>query len=162
MAREYKLPRVLHQFIQEHHGTTVVKYFHHIASEQQPQIARGRHDRQVPEAQFRYPGPKPRSKESAVLMLCDGTESAVRSLSDPTPGRIENVVHQIVMDRLKDGQFDDCEITLRELHQVEESLAKNLCSYYHGRIAYPKSKEKEERPQEPETHREVVGKSIAG
>ena len=162
MAKEYKLPRVLHQFIQEHHGTTVVRYFHHIASEQQPQIARGKHDREVPESQFRYPGPKPRSKESAVLMLCDGTESAVRALSEPTPGRIENVVHQIVMDRLKDGQFDDCHITLRELHQVEESLAKSLCSHYHGRVAYPKAKEKEERPAEPEPQQDVVRKSIAG
>ena len=86
----------------------------------------------------------------------------MRALSEPTPGRIENVVHQIVMDRLKDGQFDDCDITLRELHQVEESLAKNLCSHYHGRVAYPKAKEKEERPAEPELQQDVVRKSIAG
>ena len=118
MAKEYKLPRVLHQFISEHHGTTVVRYFHHVASEKQPQIARGKHDREVPESQFRYPGPKPRSKESAVLMLCDGTESAVRALSEPTPGRIENVVHQIVMDRLKDGQFDDCHSPWRRVSAV--------------------------------------------
>jgi len=161
MAKEYKLPRVLHPFIAEHHGTTVVRYFHHIASEQQPQIASGKHDRQVPESQFRYPGPKPRSKETAVMMLCDGTESAVRSLSEPTPGRIENVVHQIITDRLYDGQFDECDITLRELHRVEESLAKSLCSYYHGRVAYPK-KDKPERAAGADQPQERTAAPIAG
>ena len=143
MAREYKLPRLLHQFIQEHHGTTVVRYFHHIASEKQPRIASGKHDREVSEAEFRYAGPKPRSKESAVLMLCDGVEGAVRALQDPTPTRIEGVVHNVVMDRLNDGQFDDCDITLREIRQVEDSLVKSLCSIYHGRVAYPKAQKQE-------------------
>lgn len=137
MAKEYKLPRVLHQFIEEHHGTTVVRYFHHVASEKQPQIASGRHDREVSEAEFRYGGPKPRSRESAVLMMCDGVEGAVRALAEPTAGRIETVVHRIITDRLNDGQFDDCDITLREIHQVEESLVKTLSSIYHGRVAYP-------------------------
>ena len=144
MAKEYKLPRVLHQFIEEHHGTTVVRYFHHVASEKQPQIASGKHDREVPETEFRYSGPKPRSRESAVVMLCDGVESTVRSLAEPTAGRIENVVHQIVTERLNDGQFDDCDITLREISQVEDSLVKSLCSIYHGRVAYPKSRKQEE------------------
>ena len=157
MAKEYKLPRVLRQFIGEHHGTTVVKYFHYIASEQQTQAARGRHDREVPESQFRYPGPKPRSRESAVLMLCDGTESAIRSLADPTPGRIENLVHQIVTDRLNDGQFGDCDITLRELQLVEESLVKSLCSHYHGRVSYPKAKDKPERPTTGVPSRSAAG-----
>lgn len=149
MAKEYKLPRVLIQFIEEHHGTTVVRYFHTMASEQQPRIAKGKHDREVPEAQFRYPGPKPRCKETAVLMLCDGVEGAVRALGEPTPGRIEHVVNEIVTDRLHDGQFDECDITLRELHRVRESLVKTLCSLYHGRVAYPKSRDKQER--EPES-----------
>lgn len=143
MAREYKLPRVLHQFIEEHHGTTVVRYFHHLAAEKQPLVASGKHDREVPEAEFRYSGPKPRARESAVLMLCDGVEGAVRALQDPTPSRIEGIVHQIVMDRLNDGQFDDCEITLRQIHQVEESLVKSLCGIYHGRVAYPKASKPE-------------------
>lgn len=140
MAKEYKLPRVLYQFIAEHHGTTVVRYFHHMASEKQPQIASGRHDRAVPEAEFRYSGPKPRTRESAVLMLADGVEGAVRALAEPTPGRIESVVHQVVMDRLNDGQFDDCDITLKELRCVEEALVKSLCGIYHARVPYPKAK----------------------
>ncbi len=139
MAKEYKLPRVLHQFIEEHHGTTVVRYFHHVASEKK--VAQGRHDREVSEAEFRYSGPKPRTKESAVLMLCDGVEGAVRALQEPTVGRIEGVVHHMITDRLNDGQFDDCDITLREIRLVEESLVKSLCSLYHGRVAYPKKPE---------------------
>lgn len=144
LAKQYKLPPVLHQFIAEHHGTTVVRYFHHAAAEKQPHVASGRHDREVSEADFRYPGPKPRTKEAAVLMLCDGVEGAVRALSEPTVGRIENTVHEIVMDRLNDGQFDDCDITLREIRQVEDSLVKTLCGIYHGRVAYPKARKPRE------------------
>ena len=125
-------------FIAEHHGTTVVRYFHHVASEKQPQISSGKHDREVAETEFRYPGPKPQSKETAVLMLCDGVEGAVRALHEPTAGRIEAIVHQVLQARLKDGQFDECDITLRELHKVEESVVKSLCTFYHGRVAYPK------------------------
>lgn len=138
LAREYGLPRVLYPFISEHHGTTVVRYFHHVASEKQPRIASGKHDREVAETEFRYPGPKPQSKETAVLMLCDGVEGAVRALTDPTAGRIEAIVHQVLQARLKDGQFDNCDITLRELHKVEESVVKSLCTFYHGRVTYPK------------------------
>lgn len=139
LARQYKLPRILHQFIAEHHGTTVVRYFHRMASEKQAHAAGGRHDREVSEADFRYPGPRPRIRESAILMLCDGVEGAVRSLSEPTVGRIESTVEQIVSDRLNDGQFDECDITLREIRMVQESLVKSLCSIYHGRVAYPKA-----------------------
>lgn len=140
MARAYGLPRVLHQFITEHHGTTVVRYFHHMAAEAAAKSPlKGKHDRQVAESEFRYPGPKPRSKEAAILMLCDGCEGAVRALNEPTPGRVESTVHQVVMDRLNDGQLDDCEINLRELSAVEQSIVKSLCAIHHGRIKYPKA-----------------------
>jgi len=143
MSRAYGLPRILHQFIAEHHGTTVVRYFHHMATEAAAKNGKtkGRHDREVPESEFRYPGPKPRSKESAILMLCDTCEGAVRALSEPTPGRIESTVHNMVMDRLNDGQFDDCDITLRELKIVEQSMVKSLCAIHHSRIKYPKAEE---------------------
>lgn len=136
LARQYRLPKVLHQFIAEHHGTTVVRYFHRVASEKQPLVSRGRHDREVSESDFRYGGPKPRTRESAVLMLCDGVEGAVRALEEPSVGRIESTVHSIITDRLNDGQFDDCDITLREIRLVEESLVKSLCGIYHGRVSY--------------------------
>ncbi len=146
MAREHGLPRMLHSFIAEHHGTTVVRYFHAIAA--QGAKASGGRDRPVSETEFRYPGPKPQSRESAILMLCDGVEGAVRSLQDPTPGRIESVVHEITMARLMDGQFDACDITLKELSRVEQSLVKSLRAFHHGRIAYPKSPE----GQAPQVH----------
>lgn len=138
MAKAYGLPRVLHQFILEHHGTTVVRYFHHMATEAAARKT-GKHDREVSESEFRYPGPKPRSRESAILMICDGCEGAVRALSEPTPGRIESTVHQVVMDRLTDGQFDECDITLRDLNLVEQTIVKSLCAIHHGRIKYPKA-----------------------
>ncbi|MBI4716303.1 MAG: HDIG domain-containing protein [Planctomycetes bacterium] len=149
MAREFKLPRVLHQFIEEHHGTTVVRYFHQRASELQPRIASGRHDREVREAEFRYGGPKPRTRESAVVMLCDGVEGATRAIPDPTVGRIEGIVHEVISDRLNDGQLDDCPITLKEIHRVEESLVKSLCAIHHGRVAYPKSSRPGDEAAEP-------------
>lgn len=160
MARAYGLPRVLHQFINEHHGTTVVRYFHHMASEAAAKSPlKGRHDRQVAESEFRYPGPKPRSKESAILMLCDACEGAVRALNEPTPGRIESTVHQVVMDRLNDGQFDDCEINLRELSLVEQSIVKSLCAIHHGRIKYPKAADRQAplaKPSGPESEPSAV------
>ncbi|MFO0972296.1 MAG: HDIG domain-containing protein [Phycisphaerae bacterium] len=135
LAVEHGLPRVLHQFIAEHHGTTLVKYFHHLAARQAERQRNG--DRPIDDAEFRYPGPKPRTRESAILMLADSVEGAVRSLSEPTPSRIEAVVHEICMARLMDGQLDDCDITLKELARIEQSLVRSLCSIYHGRIAYP-------------------------
>ncbi len=131
LAKEYGLPKVLYQFIVEHHGTTLVEYFYHLAS-QQPES-----NKEALNVAFRYPGPKPHSKESAILMLADGVEGATRALAEPTAGRIEAIVHQIIKKRLDDGQLDDCDITMRELHIVEESLVKSLCAIYHSRIAYP-------------------------
>lgn len=154
LARQYRIPPVLHQFIAEHHGTTLVRYFHHRAVENQPRVATGRHDRDVSEADFRYEGPKPRSRESAVLMLCDAVEGAVRALNEPTVGRIESTVHQIVVDRLNDGQFDECPITMREIRLVEDSLVKSLCGIHHGRVAYPKAR------KEDEPLRRAVGSNI--
>jgi len=133
LAREYALPPVLHEFIATHHGTTLVQYFYHVAAEQRKSDS----DRAPDEVEFRYPGPKPKSKEAGILMLADAAESSVRAMTEPTPGRIENQVHAMVSRRLMDGQLDDCELTLREVHQIETSLIKSLCGVYHSRIAYP-------------------------
>lgn len=144
LAKEHRLPPVLYRFIAEHHGTTVVQYFHARAA--QEARANGRGDRQVSESEFRYPGPKPGSRESAILMVCDSVEGAVRALQDPTPSRIESVVRDLIMARLMDGQFDDCDITLRQLARVEQSLVRSLCAIHHGRIAYPSSTESQPAP----------------
>ncbi len=139
LAEDYGLPKVLHKFIAEHHGTTLVRYFHAMAARNEMSKGALGDERAVEETEFRYPGPKPRSKESAILMLCDGVEGAVRSLTEPNPSRIESVVHEILMNRLMDGQLDDCDLTLKELFRIEQSLVRSLCSIYHGRIAYPKT-----------------------
>ncbi len=133
MAREYGLPRVLHEFIATHHGTTLVQYFYQQATEQ----SKAGDERAPDEVEFRYPGPKPSTKEAAILMLADASESSVRAMSEPTPGRIENQVHTMVNRRLMDGQLDECELTLREVHLIEAALIKSLVSIYHSRIAYP-------------------------
>ncbi|MDA0833333.1 MAG: HDIG domain-containing protein [Planctomycetota bacterium] len=138
LARQYDLPERLIDFIEQHHGTTLVEYFYHEANKQADQQP----DRfgPVEESSFRYPGPKPQSREAGVLMLADAVESASRTLSDPAPRRIENLVHDITMKRLLDGQFEECSLTLSEIHMIEESLTKTLIGIYHGRIKYPEQK----------------------
>ncbi|NQU75599.1 MAG: HDIG domain-containing protein [Planctomycetes bacterium] len=142
MAKEYGLPSSLHEFIASHHGTTLVQFFYHAATEQSKTNGS---DRAPEEVEFRYPGPKPRSKEAAILMVADAVESAVRAMPELSPGRIEIQAHSIVTARLMDGQLDECDLTLREVHQIEESLVKSLCGIYHGRIAYPKTENKAQR-----------------
>jgi len=138
LAREYALPRSLFPFIEQHHGTTLVEFFYHRARKQAEEQAGGADDKDMPsEIEYRYPGPKPQSKETAILMLADAVESATRTLSEPTPSRIDALVRSLANKRLMDGQFDECDLTLRELSAIVESISKSVASIYHGRIAYP-------------------------
>ena len=139
IAKEFGLPAVLRQFIETHHGTTLMEYFYHEAKKKQDEK-----QSPVSDSEFRYPGPKPRSKEAAIVMLADAAESAGRSLADHTPAKVETLVHQLAMKRLQDGQFDECDLTLRELSRIEAGLSKSLAAHHHGRIAYPKDEEKNE------------------
>jgi putative nucleotidyltransferase with HDIG domain len=135
LARQYNLPERIVDFIEQHHGTTLVEYFYHEASRlrgEQPNVRDS-----IEESAFRYPGPKPQSKEDGVLMVADAVESASRTLSEPTPARVESLVHEIALKRLLDGQFDESGLNLTEIHAVEESLVKSLIAVYHGRIKYP-------------------------
>ena len=134
LARQHNLPNSLVDFIMQHHGTTLVEYFYNRASEESKADP---DSGEVDEHSYRYPGPKPQSKEAAVLMLSDTVESACRSLTDPTPSRIENLVHDLGMKKLLDGQFDECGLTLSELNKIEVSLIKSLAAVYHARIKYP-------------------------
>ncbi len=134
LAREHHLPQPIIDFIQQHHGTTLVEYFYRRASEDSE---RNPDSGEVDENTFRYPGPKPQSKEAGILMLADAVESASRVLVEPTPSRIESLVEEIAMKRLLDGQFDECGLTLRELRAVQDSLVKSLTAVYHGRVKYP-------------------------
>ncbi len=152
IAREYGLPAVLRQFIETHHGTTLIEYFYNEAKKQQD-------DKQaaVSESEFRYPGPKPRTKEAAIVMLVDSVESAARSLTELTPVRIDAVVHNMAMKRLQDGQFDECDLTLRELSKIEAGISKSLAAHHHGRIVYPTSPD--EPVQTPAPQPQQAGKN---
>ncbi len=150
MAKEYGLPAVIRQFIETHHGTSLIEYFYHEAKKKND-------PKQGPpsESEFRYPGPKPQTKEAAIVMLADGAEGAVRSLGEITPTKIETVVHNMAMKRLQDEQFDECELTLRELSQIETAMSKSLAAHYHSRIAYPKPMDKPQAIQSDEQRSQV-------
>lgn len=128
LAREYRLPQVVVDIIQQHHGDTLVSYFYHKAKEAGDS---------ADESDYRYPGPTPRSKEAAIVMLADCVEAAVRSLSQPTPNRIDNMVRKIIKERLNDGQLDECDLTLRELDSIGTAFAHILSGIFHKRIEYP-------------------------
>lgn len=138
LARRHNLPQPLIDFIEQHHGTTLVEYFFREAKNLADQTQDHKHD--VEESAFRYPGPKPQTRELGVMMIADAVESASRTLSEPTPKRLEGLVHGIIMKRLLDGQFDECNLTLNELRIVEDSLTKSLIGIYHGRIKYPEQR----------------------
>ncbi len=134
MARKNNLPLRIIDIIEQHHGTTLVEYFYNQATKQNETTENAT---DIEEADFRYPGPKPQTREAGVTMLADSVESACRALRDPTPSRLENVVRSITKKKLDDGQFDECSLTLEELHTIEESLIKSLNAMYHARVKYP-------------------------
>jgi len=139
LARQHHLPTPIIDFIEQHHGTTLVEFFYQRANEQQqddPDAA------EVDESTYRYPGPKPQSKEAGILMLADTVESASRVLVEPTPARIESLVHDLVMKRLLSGELDDSALSLQEVRVIEESLVKSLIAVYHGRVKYPEQPQK--------------------
>jgi len=137
LARQYRLPQPIIDLVLQHHGTTLVEYFYDRAHEQKEADPNGG---EVDENLFRYPGPKPQTKEAAVLMLADAVESASRTLVDPTPARIESLVREIAQRRLQGGQFDDSGLTLRELGTIERSLVMSVAAIYHGRLKYPEQR----------------------
>ncbi|NGP43521.1 HD family phosphohydrolase [Bacillaceae bacterium SIJ1] len=129
MLRSHKMPKEIVDIAAQHHGTTLLKYFYHQANEQA--------DKEISEAEFRYIGPKAQTKEVAIIGICDSVEAAVRSLSKPNPNKIETIVRSIISDRLQDGQFDECDLTLKELDQVARSICETLKGIFHSRIEYP-------------------------
>jgi len=137
LARQHKLPGPIIDFIEQHHGTTLVGYFYDRANEQRQADP---NSGDVQESTFRYPGPKPQTKEAGVLMLSDAAESACRSLKEPTSARIESLVRDVAKRKLDDDQFDESGLSLRELRTVEDSIIKSLIANYHGRVKYPEQK----------------------
>ncbi len=133
LAEQYGLPRPVIDFIQQHHGTTLVEYFYREALRLRAPAGT---DPGELESTFRYPGPKPRTRENGIVMLADAVESSSRALGDPTPGSLRKLVHDMLMKRLLDGQFDESGLTLTELQIVEQTLSKGLIALYHSRIRY--------------------------
>ncbi|HHH41863.1 MAG TPA: HDIG domain-containing protein [Chloroflexi bacterium] len=138
LAKKYRLPSRVRAFIPEHHGTMRVSFMYQKALQEA-----GGDPSKVDEARFRYPGPKPQSKETAILMLADGCESAVRAARPTSVEEIEKIVRKIVEARLADGQLDECDLTLRELKQVAQSFVETLRGVYHPRVKYPEPEERQ-------------------
>ena len=129
VARQNRLPELVVDFISEHHGTTLVKFFYH--------QARTRSSEPVYEDDFRYPGPKPQSREAAIVLLSDGIEAAARTMGSPTTEKLTELVGKMVQDHQEDGQLDECDLSLKDIRLIRESLIRSLQGIYHTRIEYP-------------------------
>jgi hypothetical protein len=160
LAKEHKLPRVVQDVIVQHHGTTLIKFFYHKASKQQRLLTQSPFGRQrsaearaqaadgveraepgVDESSYRYDGPKPNFKESAIIALADCVEAASRSLRKVTPQSVEELIESIINDRIEDHQLDDSPITILELKKIKESFTITLLNMLHSRLSYPGAEE---------------------
>lgn len=128
MLKKHKMPPEIVDIAEQHHGTTLLKYFYHKANQ---------NGQEVKEEDYRYPGPKAQTKEAGVIGIADSVEAAVRSMSHPTTEQIESLVRNIIADRLQDGQLNECDLTLKELETVANSLCETLNGIFHSRIEYP-------------------------
>jgi len=138
IAQELGLPRPVVEIIEQHHGTSVIEYFYREAV---ADAKRNGNLKKVHPDDFRYPGPKPKTKEAAIIMLVDAIEAATRSLKEPSSARIAELVHELTMKRLLDGQLDDSPLTLREVRMIEGSVTRVLQGMFHTRVSYQKKEE---------------------
>ncbi|MDC4244289.1 HD family phosphohydrolase [Clostridium perfringens] len=139
LAKEYNLPKTIHDFIVTHHGETLVKYFYLTVKNN------SENPEEVKEEDFKYPGPKPMSKEQGIVVLADSTEAAVRSINEPTEEKIEKMVNNIIDDKLASGQLDNCDLTLRDISKIKKCFLKALNGIHHERIEYPDDNKKEKK-----------------
>jgi putative nucleotidyltransferase with HDIG domain len=139
MAKELGLPSRVIDFIPEHHGTIAVEFFYRQAVERREEEG----GPPINKDDFRYPGPRPRSRETAIVMVADAAEAISRALDEPNPARIDGMVRDVIMRRLHEGQFDECGVTLAELMQAKNAMVRVLLAAHHGRIKYPKPPENE-------------------
>ena len=143
LARKYKLNKAIVDFVSQHHGTSLIYYFYQRALEKISS------EDELKEEEFRYPGPKPQSKEVAIVLLADSVEASSRMLSDPTPARIRGLVEKIMNNKFIDGQLDECDLTLKNLHKISESFVRVLMGVFHTRLEYPEVKPKKEKKNAP-------------
>lgn len=131
LGEEYQLPKEIKDIIVQHHGDTVLTFFYYKAS-------KGKNGKEMKLEDFRYKGPKPKTKEAAIIMLADSSEAAVRSIKSPNKGKIEEMVRNIIKDRLEDGQLEECNLTLKDLNIIANTFSNVLLGIFHDRIEYPK------------------------
>jgi putative nucleotidyltransferase with HDIG domain len=130
ILKEFGLPDEIIDFVPQHHGTSLISHFFHRAERERES------DEEVLESDFRYPGPKPQRRETALLMLADAVEAAAKALPEPNPVRLHALVKRVIAQKTEDGQFDECDLTLRELAQVEDAFVKALMGIHHVRPVY--------------------------
>jgi putative nucleotidyltransferase with HDIG domain len=135
LAKQHRLGKEIIDIIKQHHGTSLISYFYSKAREQVKQ--RGSRSPHIKEEDFRYPGPKPQTKEAGLVLVADAVEAASRTLGDPTPARIKGMVQKIINNVFSDGQLDECELTLKDLNRIAMSFTKTLSGIFHSRIEYP-------------------------
>lgn len=135
LAMKYKLPKPIRDIIVQHHGNTLVAFFYHKAR----QVGKGT---EVKESNFRYEGPKPQTREAAVVLLADSVEAAVRSMQEKTKGKIEGLIRKIIKDKLDDGQLDNCDLTLKDLNEIANGFLTVLSGFFHERTEYPELEKK--------------------
>jgi putative nucleotidyltransferase with HDIG domain len=133
IAIEHKLGKPIVDGILQHHGTTLISFFYNKALEEQDDDTTGT----IEESDFRYPGPKPQFKEAALVMLADSIEATARSLEEPTPGRLNSIVENIVESKFMDGQLNECSLSIQDLATIKETFKRILLSMYHQRMDYP-------------------------
>jgi hypothetical protein len=140
LAREHKLGKEIIDIIQQHQGKSLISYFYQKAKDQAAN--KGGKAIEIKEENFRYPGPKPQTKEAGLVMLADMVEAASRSLVDPSPARIQGTVQKIINKVFADGQLDECELTLKDLHVIAKSFNNILGGIFHHRVEYPEANSK--------------------
>ncbi len=139
IGKKHRLPQRIIDLIEQHHGTTLVEYFYRRAAKQLESQIGDEAVTPLDDSDYRYPGPRPQTPEAAVMMLADTVESASRALREPAPARIESLVREIAKKKFDDGQFEECNITIKQLNTIQESLIKSLNAMYHARVKYPES-----------------------
>ena len=138
LAEKYRIPQEVINFIPMHHGTTLVSYFFEKARTEEGTIEN------IHDYIYRYPGPKPKSKETGIVMLADAVEASTRAIEDPTPAKLETQIEEIIRARFIDGELDDCDLTMRDLIKIKHSFLKTLVGIHHHRIKYPEKDDEEE------------------
>ena len=146
MAEDFKLPNIIKSFIPEHHGNSLMKYFYNRAT-------KIKDSKEINEADYRYPGPRPQSKETAIVMLADTVEAATRTIKNPSPSRVRKLVEDLVEEKFLSGELDDSDLTMRDLNSIIDGFMSVLLGIYHDRVEYPDIKKRTVKNGNPGLHK---------